>query len=35
MAGTFALEPDVRVEPITVAGMPAEWITSAAVERRA
>ena len=32
MAGTFALEPDVRVQPITVAGMPAEWITSAAVE---
>ena len=32
MAGTFALEPDVRVEAITVAGMAAEWITSAAVD---
>jgi acetyl esterase/lipase len=28
MAGTFALEPDVRVETLTVAGMAAEWITS-------
>jgi len=25
MAGTFALEPDVRVEPATVGGMAAEW----------
>jgi acetyl esterase/lipase len=32
MVGTFALEPDVRVEPVTVAGLPAEWITSDAVE---
>jgi len=31
MAGTFALEPDVRVEPVTLGGMAAEWITSAAV----
>jgi len=31
MAGTFALEPDVRVETLTVADMPAEWITSTAV----
>jgi monoterpene epsilon-lactone hydrolase len=31
MAGTFALEPDVRVEPLTVAGMKAEWITTPAV----
>jgi acetyl esterase/lipase len=30
MAGTFALEPDVQVEPTTVAGMAAEWIGSAA-----
>jgi acetyl esterase/lipase len=30
MAGTFALEPDVRVEPTTVAGMRAEWITTPA-----
>lgn len=31
MAGTFALDPDVRVEPITVADMKAEWITTPAV----
>ncbi len=31
MAGTFALEPDVRVERLTVAGMAAESITSPAV----
>ena len=30
MAGTFALEPDVRVESIRVGGMAAEWITSTA-----
>jgi acetyl esterase/lipase len=32
MAGTFALEPDVKIERLTVAGMTAEWITSAAVD---
>jgi acetyl esterase/lipase len=31
MAGTFTLEPDVRVEKLTVAGMAAEWITSPTV----
>jgi epsilon-lactone hydrolase len=31
MAGTFPLEPDVRVETLSVAGMAAEWITSPAV----
>ena len=28
MASTFELEPDVRVEPIAIDGMPAEWIAS-------
>lgn len=28
MAGTFALDPDVHVEPTTVAGRAAEWITT-------
>jgi acetyl esterase/lipase len=28
MAGTFTLEPDVRVEPIAIDGMPAEWLAS-------
>jgi len=32
MAGTFALEPDVQIERVTVAGMTAEWITAAAVD---
>lgn len=31
MAGTFTLDPDVHVDPITVAGMKAEWITTPAV----
>lgn len=31
MTGTLALDSDVRVEPITVAGMKAEWITTPAV----
>jgi acetyl esterase/lipase len=31
MTGTFALDPDVRVEPLTVAGMRAEWIDTAGV----
>jgi acetyl esterase/lipase len=33
MAGTFALEPDVRAESVTIGGMAAEWLTSAAVSR--
>jgi acetyl esterase/lipase len=33
MAGTFALEPDVRAEPVAIGGMAAEWLTSAAVSR--
>lgn len=33
MAGSFPLDPDVRVEPITVAGMKSEWITSPDVSR--
>jgi acetyl esterase/lipase len=32
MVGTFALEPDVNVEPLTVAGMAAEWITAPGVD---
>jgi len=31
MAGGFPLDPDVRVEPCTVAGMAAEWVTTPAV----
>lgn len=31
MVGSFPLEPDVRVESVTVGGMQAEWITSPAV----
>ena len=30
MAGGFALEPDVRVEPTGIGAMAAEWITSPA-----
>jgi monoterpene epsilon-lactone hydrolase len=32
MAGTFAVEPDVKVERVTVAGMTAEWVTSPAID---
>src|SRR5689334_22565948 len=32
MAGTFALEPDVTIERVTVAGMTAEWIASPAID---
>ncbi len=31
MAGTFALEPDVRVDATTAAGLKAEWITTPGV----
>lgn len=31
MAGAFAIDPDVRIEPLTVVDMKAEWITTPAV----